>query len=98
MKLKWHNTDEVIAAQLADQVIEDLARLDVEHPSALVFHHVFLSGDYKGPLVFVWGVENDDHYHCEYDAKPVWKTGAELDAERNASTSSTNNAKLDREE
>lgn len=83
MKLTWHNTSTDIAAQHANRVIEDLERMDVDRPSKLVFHHVFLGKDHNGPLVFVWGENGDDEgYHCEYVEKPEWKTSAELDAEK----------------
>lgn len=83
MKLTWHNTEDAVAAQHADIVIEDLKRLDIEQPSTLIFHHVPLEGSYDGPLVFVWGEKGDDEgYHCEYVEKPEWKTSDELDAEK----------------
>lgn len=77
MKLKWHNTDQSKYAPLEDIVMEDLKRLDIDSPINLVFHHVFLSNDYRGPCVFVWGDKDSDYFNCEYVENPQWSTGKE---------------------
>ena len=82
MKLTWHNTTETDAKSLEQLVATDLARLNVNHPSQIVFHHVFTSKDYSGPLVFVWGESNDDSFHCEYVLESDWKKSSELGIER----------------
>jgi len=97
MKLEWHNTDPAKANELVGITTTDLERLmeDLEgDPSKLVFHHIFLTRDYDGPCVFVWGEEGSDAFHCEYVEKPEWKTSDELDAERNGLASDQNDAKI----
>ena len=84
MKLRWHNTDEDTIARVEDAVRHDVELIDVEDPGSLIFHHVFLTKDYDGPHVFVWGVEGDDSFHCKYHDKTEWKTSAELDVERSS--------------
>ena len=81
LKLKWHGHKPEIP-YLDEQVIEDLKHmLDLEdgedYPaSGLAFHTVFLSDDLDhGPVVSVWGEENDDeYYHCEYVEEAKWMT------------------------
>lgn len=82
MKLTWHNTNEDVIVRVEEMVKRDVELLDCENPGSLVFHHVFLTRDYDGPSVFVWGIEGDDSFHCEYSEKTVWKTAAEFDAEQ----------------
>lgn len=96
MKLEWHNTDANIAEALQEQTIADLKHSmeDLEHPSQLVFHHIFLTKDYDGPSVFVWGEEGSDAFHCEYCEKTEWKTSEKLDAEQNGLASDQSDAKL----
>lgn len=85
MKLTWHKTPSEKIAELEDIVREDVARLDIEVPGKLVFHHVLLTRDHDGPLVFVWGKEGDDAFHCEYVENPEWTT-SEVEPEGSSST------------
>lgn len=85
MKLTWHKTPEEKIVELEDMVKEDVARLDIEVPGRLVFHHVFLTRDHDGPLVFVWGVEGDDAFHCEYVEHTEWAT-SEIEPDESSST------------
>lgn len=73
MKLKWHRTSDQLIEQHTDITIKDIKRLDCEKPSDLVFHHIFLTKDYEGPCVFVWGEKDSDEYHCEYVESNVWR-------------------------
>jgi hypothetical protein len=68
--------------------------MDVDHPSELIFHHVFLTKDLDGPCVFVWGEKGSDAFHCEYVEKTEWKTLAEMEAEEKSSTPASDDAKL----
>jgi hypothetical protein len=81
-KLKWHGDIPENVLELEHLVMQDLVKLhnDLEQePSKLMFHHVFVDTT-DGPLVFVWGVEGDnDHYHCKYDADPIWESYSEKD-------------------
>lgn len=101
MNLVWHNTEFSKSEELRDQTIANLKHMleDLDgDPSRLVFHHIFLTRDYKGPCVFVWGEKGSDAFHCEYCEKPEWKTGAEIDAEKNASTEDITAAKISKED
>lgn len=73
MKLKWHRTSDQLIEQHTDITIKDIERLDCEKPSDLVFHHIFLTKDYEGPCIFVWGEKDSDEYHCEYVESNVWR-------------------------
>jgi hypothetical protein len=73
-KLVWHDTSDDIIAQYEQTVRDDLMRYvidDIEQPNDLVFHLVFLTKDYDGPNVIVWG--KDDAYHCQYEATMKWE-------------------------
>lgn len=97
IQLQWHNTDPAKAEEILDQTMEDLSRLveDLDgDPSKLIFHHVFLTRDTSGPCVFVWGEEGSDAFHCEYCEETEWKTSEELDAEKNSSTDTVDDAKV----
>ena len=75
IKLQWKNTDSVTASALDLAVKFDITwNLNpiLRDPSLLIFHHVFLTKDYDGPCVCVWGVEGSDAFHCEYVEKPQW--------------------------
>jgi hypothetical protein len=74
-KLVWHDTPDDIIAQYEQTVRDDLMRYvidDIEQPNDLVFHLVFLTKDYDGPNVIVWG--KDDAYHCQYEAVTKWSS------------------------
>jgi hypothetical protein len=78
IKLKWHGDLPENLSDIEERVIKDLKTIhdDLEEdPSALIFHHVFLSKNHDEPLVFVWGEEKDkEYYQCEYVENPNWKT------------------------
>jgi hypothetical protein len=77
LRLIWHDTPDDIIAQYEQTVRDDLTRYvidDIAKPSDLVFHLVFLTKDYNGPNVIVWGKENDDAYHCQYEATMKWES------------------------
>ena len=89
IKLKWHG-------ELPDNIeeIEQKVKIDLvdihddleEAPSALIFHHVFLSKNHDEPLVFVWGEEGDnEHYQCEYIVDPKWESIKSIDNEEDLS-------------
>lgn len=101
MKIEWHNTDPAKIEEVVGITTADLERLmeDLDgDPSKLVFHHVFLTRNYNGPCVFVWGEKDSDAFHCEYHEKSEWKTSEELDAETNASTGNGVDAKMSKED
>ena len=83
IKLKWHGTLPENLLDIEERVIKDLETIhdDLEQePSALIFHHVFLSKNHDEPLVFVWGEEGDnEHYQCEYILDPEWKSINSID-------------------
>lgn len=84
-KIKWHGElfpDSM--TELEKIVIEDIQcnLTDLDHPSSLIFHTVFLGKEdwANGPGVIVWGEEGDDeNYHCEYHASLTFES---LDEEK----------------
>lgn len=75
--LMWHGKLPPELDEVEKTVIEDIEQNleSVEEPSKLIFHHVFLTNDYKGPSVLVWGNENDNvYYHCEYHPTTQWSS------------------------
>ena len=80
IKIKWKSIPPVEIREIEKIVIEDIERnlSSVDQPSNLIFHHIFLTEDYKGPCVLVWGEEGDDEYfHCEYHFATEWQTAEE---------------------
>jgi hypothetical protein len=78
IKLKWHEEIPDNVLELEQLVIQDLVRLheDLEKkPSSLFFHTVFVTEDPDGPIVQLWGEDDDDvYYHCKYNPDPLWET------------------------
>lgn len=77
IKLKWHGEIPDNILEIEPIVMQDLSSIDkdLDGCSTLIFHHVFLTDDYDGPLVFVWGEKDDDEfYHCKYDPNPNWSS------------------------
>jgi len=81
VKLEWHDTDPLIARKHARAVKMSVMGLDLQDPSYLCFHSVFLGGGHDGPSVFVWGEEGSDAYHCEYQPVTKWDSFPDLDDE-----------------
>ena len=73
MKLKWHRTSDDMILQYTDIVMQDSTLAECKKPSRLVFHHIFLTKDYEGPCIFVWGEKDSDEYHCEYVESTIWR-------------------------
>ncbi len=67
--LKWHGTPiPDLELQIVAE-IRDLLAGGLPNASRLILHHVFI-GDYEdGPVVKVWGEENDPAFHCEFQTK-----------------------------
>jgi len=76
-KLIWHDTPDDIIAQHEQTVRDDLTTWvegDGVKPSQLIFHLVFLTKDYNGPNIIVWGEKDDDEsLHCQYEATMKWE-------------------------
>ncbi|KRA00255.1 hypothetical protein ASD64_01390 [Mesorhizobium sp. Root157] len=51
---------------------------DLDKPSDLVFHIVFLD-EHDEKIVTVWGVEGSPALHCKYDGEAEWVPVSELD-------------------
>jgi hypothetical protein len=81
IKLKWHGEIPDNILEIEHVVQQDLVKLHEDldkKPSNLIFHTVFVGEDPDGPIVHVWSEDNDDEqYHCEYDAAPVWQSFTE---------------------
>ena len=67
---------EIVAKVRADiaQCLTDLPR-----PSALAYHCVWLTSDYGGPSVVLWGVRHVDHFFAEYNQITEFVSFAELE-------------------
>lgn len=73
INLKWHDEIPDTLLEIEDIVRQELIPIDknLENKcSSLIFHQIFLTEDYEGPSVIVWGEENDDDfYHCKHILK-----------------------------
>jgi hypothetical protein len=79
IKLKWPNGIPENVLELEHIVLQDLVKLHEDldkKPSSLIFHTVFVTDDLDGPIVHVWG-EDDEFYHCKYDPEPIWESWTE---------------------
>lgn len=75
----WYNTDEETVAAVKPLVVADMIRFMtqevIDNPEMLVMHTVFLGDTMEtGPVVHVWGQENDGCFHCEYQPVIKWVT------------------------
>ena|SRR5579859_7005812 len=61
-------------AEIELAVRENIAETRLVDPSEICFHHVFLAADLNGELVFVFGVDGSDAFHCKYVEKPRWES------------------------
>lgn len=95
VKLKWHG--ELPASQNMDE-LEHKVALDltsvldnVESPSKLIFHTVFVGKTMRDEIVTVWGEQDDDeNFHCEYVENPEWVSLKQLEQEeKNNNANST---------
>jgi hypothetical protein len=75
IKLEWHDTPYEMIIEHEQAVLDDIAKYvheDLAEVSDLIFHHVFLTSDYGGPCVYVWGRDGSDAYQCEYMPHTLW--------------------------
>lgn len=75
----WYNADQEIINRVKPAVVADIIRYMtqeiIDDPSMLITHTVFLNNNMeKGPVVHVWGEENDNRFHCEYQDSVKWIT------------------------
>lgn len=70
IQIKWEG--DPCPDEFFQQVISEIESLNLEHPSQLYFHHVFLDENMEGRSVFVTGSNDDDFYHCEFLDKTEW--------------------------
>lgn len=77
IKLRWDNEpgidrDEAEAAirkDLSSSMYADI----VTRPWDLMTHTVFLGPSMdEGPVIHMWGVEGDDHFHCRWEDEIRW--------------------------
>jgi len=64
--LKWHGPPVV---DLEPQIVKELRELlkdGLNSASSLAFHNVMI-GSHDGPVIFVWGEENDPVFHCKFE-------------------------------
>lgn len=77
LRLEWVGS--IPGAEIEAAVREDIARSlqGMPKPSSLITHTVFLSHDFDGPSVSVWGEEGcDDALWCQYREKTEWTDAA----------------------
>lgn len=82
----WYNTDDETVNTVKPLVVADMIRFMtqevIDNPEMLVTHTVFLGNDMEtGPVVHVWGQENDSRFHCEYQEFAKWVTVNNDDAD-----------------
>ena len=75
----WYNTDQETVNRVKPQVVADIIRYMtqevIDDPSMLITHTVFLTDNMEsGPVVHVWGEEDDTRFHCEYQERIKWTT------------------------
>lgn len=75
----WYNTDQDTIDRVKPLVVADMIRFMtqevIDNPEMLITHTVFLNGNMEtGPVVHVWGQENDNRFHCEYQETVTWVT------------------------
>lgn len=79
-ELIWHGGHQPPA--IIERVRADIALHldeDLDDPSHLIFHTVFLGEDLDGAIVTVWGEEGSPALHCEYYEKAEWVPVSDLD-------------------
>lgn len=73
IKLKWISEDlpdDVSAAE--QQILKEIADMDMDDPMDLLFHTVFLTRDMDGPSVFVHPSDDRTHMVCSYSRETEW--------------------------
>lgn len=75
----WYNTDQETVDRVKPRVVADIIRYMtqevIDDPSMLITHTVFLTDNMEtGPVVHVWGQEDDNRFHCEYQSRVTWVT------------------------
>ncbi len=75
----WYNTDQNTVDRIKPLVVADIIRYMtqevIDDPSMLITHTVFLTDNMEsGPVVHVWGQEDDNRFHCEYQSRVSWTT------------------------
>lgn len=78
-ELIWHGD---YPQACVEQVRADIALNlddDLDEPSDLVFHIVFLDVETEKRIVTIWGVEGSPALHCKYDGDVEWVPISELD-------------------
>jgi hypothetical protein len=73
----WYNTDQETVDRIKPRVVADMIRYMtqevIDNPEMLITHTVFLSDNMTdGPVVHVWGEEDDNRFHCEYQDSVKW--------------------------
>lgn len=78
-ELVWHGE---YPPSVVERVRADIALCldeDLDDPSELCFHTVFLTDDMDGAIVVVWGEVGSPALHCEYHGNAQWVPISELD-------------------
>lgn len=73
IRLKWYNTDKSIQKKYRLLIINNLKNMkDLNHPSQLISHSIFVGKDYFGPSIHVYGKKGSNYFHCEYYEETEW--------------------------
>jgi hypothetical protein len=77
IKLRWENEPKMDKTEVEKAIREDLSSgmySDIlDRPWDLLTHTVFFGPSMtEGPCVHMWGVEDDDHFHCQWEDEIKW--------------------------
>ncbi len=79
--------------------LNDLLENDLEKPSDLIIHSIFVGDSMEdGPCVVVWGNEddeNDENFYCEYQEKIKWVSIGKTDEGQNIQILTDRSDKID---
>lgn len=84
IKLKWENAPEGDISTIEEAIRKDFNSSHysdlVDRPWSLLTHTVFLGPSMdEGPVIHMWGIEGDDHFHCRWEKDVKWVSLAEWD-------------------
>lgn len=86
IKLKWENNPKMDIEKAEEAIRNDLSKSFykdiVNRPWDLLTHTVFLGPSMtEGPCIHMWGVEDDDHFHCRWEDEINWVSLKDWDDE-----------------
>lgn len=84
IKLRWANEPKIPIEEAEAAIRKDLSSSmysDIlDRPWDLLTHTVFLGPSMtEGPCVHMWGVEDDDHFYCQWEDEIKWISLSEFE-------------------